>query len=68
MGAIEDAAVPVVIHCGSGPAPGEHTGPEPVTELLRRHPRLRLVIAHLGMPEYTEFLDLVDRYDDVRLD
>jgi len=67
-GAIEDAAVPVVIHCGSGPAPGEHTGPEPVTELLRRHPRLRLVIAHLGMPEYTEFLDLVDRYDDVRLD
>ena len=67
-GAIEDAAVPVVIHCGSGPAPGEHTGPEPVTALLKRHPRLRLVIAHMGMPEYTEFLDLVDRYADIRLD
>ena len=26
--------------------------PEPVTGLLERHPRLQLVIAHLGMPEY----------------
>jgi predicted TIM-barrel fold metal-dependent hydrolase len=67
-GAIEDAAVPVVIHCGSGPAPGEHTGPEPVAVLLKRHPRLRLVIAHMGMPEYIQFLDLVDRYEEVRLD
>jgi predicted TIM-barrel fold metal-dependent hydrolase len=27
-----------------------------------------LIIAHMGMPEYPEFLDLADRYDDVRLD
>ena len=31
---------PVVIHCGSGPAPGTHTGPRPIRALLRRHPRL----------------------------
>jgi uncharacterized protein len=67
-GAIEDAAVPVVIHCGSGPVPGEHTGAEPVAALLARHPRLRLVVAHLGMPEYTDFLNLADRYDEVRFD
>lgn len=67
-GVIEDAAIPVVIHCGSGPAPGEHTGPEPVATLLAHHPRLRLIIAHLGMPEYAEFLDLAERYDEVRLD
>ncbi|MFV8318698.1 amidohydrolase family protein [Mycobacterium sp. 23] len=67
-GVLEDAAIPVVIHCGSGPAPGEYTGPGPVTALLRRHPRLRLIVAHMGMPEYTEFLDLADRYPDVRLD
>lgn len=67
-GVLEDAAIPVVIHCGSGPAPGEYTGPDPVTALLRRHPRLRLIVAHMGMPEYTEFLDLADRYPDVRLD
>ena len=67
-GVIEDAEVPVVIHCGSGPQPGVHTGPEPVAAVLARHPRLRLVIAHLGMPEYTDFLDLCDRFDGVRLD
>jgi predicted TIM-barrel fold metal-dependent hydrolase len=67
-GVIEDAAVPVVIHCGSGPVPGEHTGAEPVAALLARHPRLRLVIAHLGMPEYGDFLDLADRHDGVRFD
>ncbi|CAN5362992.1 amidohydrolase family protein [soil metagenome] len=67
-GAIEDAGIPVVIHCGSGPAPGDFTGPAPIRTLLRRYPRLALVIAHMGMPEYTEFLDLCDDHENVRLD
>lgn len=67
-GVIEDSGVPVVIHCGSGPAPGEHTGPEPIRRLLRRYPRLRLIIAHLGMPEYADFLDICESSADVRLD
>lgn len=67
-GAIEDAGSAVVIHCGSGPMPGRFTGPGPVTEVLRRHPRLRLVIAHLGLPEYGAFLDLAEAYDGVHLD
>jgi predicted TIM-barrel fold metal-dependent hydrolase len=36
--------------------------------LLERHPRLQLVIAHLGMPEYREFLELAERFEGVRLD
>ncbi|MGB7871277.1 MAG: amidohydrolase family protein, partial [Mycobacterium sp.] len=67
-GVIEDAQVPVVIHCGSGPVPGEHTGPEPIRRLLGRYPRLRLIVAHLGMPEYTDFLDICETSADVRLD
>jgi len=67
-GMIADAGVPVVIHAGSGPTPGAHTGPGPVAAVLARHPALRLVIAHMGMPEYDEFLDLAARYDDVRVD
>ncbi|MGW0083944.1 amidohydrolase family protein [Streptomyces sp. NPDC003393] len=67
-GLLADAGVPVVIHCGSGPAPGKHTGPEPIARVLARHPRLRLVVAHLGMPEYEDFLDLAERYEQVRLD
>ncbi|WP_405615605.1 amidohydrolase family protein [Streptomyces sp. NBC_01508] len=67
-GLLADAGVPVVMHCGSGPQPGKFTGPEPVGRLLARHPRLRLVVAHMGMPEYTDFLDLADRYGGVLLD
>jgi predicted TIM-barrel fold metal-dependent hydrolase len=67
-GLLAEAGVPVVIHCGSGPAPGKHTGPEPIARVLARHPRLRLIVAHMGMPEYAEFLDLAERYGQVRLD
>ncbi|MER5447750.1 amidohydrolase family protein [Streptomyces sp. NPDC002764] len=67
-GLLAEAGTPVVIHCGSGPAPGAYTGPEPIARVLARHPRLRLVIAHMGMPEYEDFLDLAERYGEVRLD
>ncbi|MGH3168457.1 MAG: amidohydrolase family protein [Trebonia sp.] len=67
-GVLAEAGVPVVTHCGSGPVPGTYTGPGPIAALLARHPRLRLVVAHLGMPEYGEFLDLAGRYDNVMLD
>lgn len=67
-GMIEDARIPVVIHCGSGPVPGEHTGPEPIRRLLHRYPRLGLIVAHMGMPEYAEFLDICEGWPDVRLD
>ncbi|BAJ26537.1 MULTISPECIES: amidohydrolase family protein [Kitasatospora] len=67
-GMLAEAGTPVVIHCGSGPAPGRHTGPEPIARVLARHPQLALIVAHLGMPEYREFLDLADRYRRVHLD
>lgn len=67
-GLLAEAGVPVVMHCGSGPAPGKHTGPEPVGRLLARHPRLPLIVAHMGMPEYAEFLALAEAYPGVRLD
>ncbi|MFG2772663.1 amidohydrolase family protein [Streptomyces sp. NPDC048350] len=67
-GLLADAGTPIVVHCGSGPAPGKFTGPGPVGQLLARHPRLRLVVAHMGMPEYADFLDLAERYEGVHLD
>jgi predicted TIM-barrel fold metal-dependent hydrolase len=67
-GLLEDAGAPVVLHAGSGPVETPYTGPAPVAGLLRAHPRLALVIAHLGAPEYAEFLDLVAAYEHVRAD
>ncbi|MGW2518643.1 amidohydrolase family protein [Streptomyces sp. NPDC001617] len=67
-GLLAEAGTPIVIHCGSGPAPGKYTGPERIARVLARHPRLRLVVAHMGMPEYEDFLDLAERFEEVRLD
>jgi hypothetical protein len=67
-GTLADAGVPVVVHCGSGPRPGPFTGPEPISAVLARHPRLTMIVAHLGAPEYGAFLGLADRYPGVYLD
>lgn len=67
-GALADTGTPVVTHCGSGPAPGRFTGPAVFGEVLARHPRLTAVIAHMGMPEYAEFLGLAERHPRVHLD
>ncbi len=67
-GLVEDAGAPVVLHVGSGPLPGTHTGPETLARLLRSHPRLVVVLAHMGTPEYAEFLALTERYAGLHLD
>ena len=67
-GLLAEAGVPVVVHCGDGPIPGHHTGPGPFEDVLRAHPRLTAVIAHLGAPEYGAFLALPDRFPNVHLD
>lgn len=67
-GALAESGTPVVLHAGSRPAPGAHTGPDGVADVLSRHPGLALVIAHMGAPEVSAFMDLADRFDEVRLD
>jgi len=67
-GTLAETATPVVVHAGSGPVRRNHTGPGPFGEVLRGHPRLAAVVAHLGSPEYAEFLELAEHYENVRLD
>jgi predicted TIM-barrel fold metal-dependent hydrolase len=67
-GVLEDAGTPVVIHAGSGPVATAYTGPGPVADLLASHPRLALVVAHLGAPEYADFVALAETYEHVRVD
>lgn len=65
---LEEAGTPIVVHVGSGPIGNEYTGPDHLARLLRRHPRLRVIVAHMGAPEYAEFLALAEEYDETRLD
>lgn len=67
-GMLADAGVPVVVHAGSGPAPGAFTGPGPIGEVLARHPALAMVAAHMGMPEHRAFLDFAETYENVTVD
>lgn len=67
-GLLAESQTPIVIHCGSGPAPGRFTGAQRIDKLMKRHPALRLIIAHMGMPEYSEFLELAEKYESMLLD
>jgi predicted TIM-barrel fold metal-dependent hydrolase len=67
-GQLADAGVPVVIHGNSGPVPNRHTGPEPMRALLRAHPQLVAVFAHMGAPDYEEFLDITEASDRAHID
>ena len=67
-GVLVDAQIPTVIHAGSGPVPNRYTGPGGMEEVLERHPRLPVIVAHMGAPEYAEFLSLAERFENVHLD
>jgi uncharacterized protein len=67
-GTLEDAGTPIVVHAGSGPVGNAYTGPEPLRRVLARFPGLAVVVAHLGAPEYAEFLALAESYERVCLD
>ena len=65
---LEQAGTPIVVHAGSGPVPNEFTGPRSLAAVLQRHPALSVIVAHMGAPEYAEFLELAESYEQVRLD
>ena len=67
-GALADAGVPVVVHCGHGPLRGDFTGLRIFGEVLARHPRLTAVLAHAAMPEFETAFSLMEKYPRVHLD
>jgi predicted TIM-barrel fold metal-dependent hydrolase len=67
-GLLAEAGVPAVVHCGNGPLPGAFTGLDVFGEVLAEHPRLPVVLAHAGMPDFVGALELLARYEQVRLD
>ncbi|MGW4486729.1 amidohydrolase family protein [Amycolatopsis sp. NPDC004368] len=67
-GALTDAGVPVVVHCGHGPLKGDFTGLNVFGEVLERHPNLTAVLAHAAMPEFTSAFELMARFPRVHID
>jgi predicted TIM-barrel fold metal-dependent hydrolase len=67
-GILADAGTPVVIHANSGPVGNRHTGPAPMRALLERQPRLTAVLAHMGAPDYADFLTIAEDFERAHLD
>lgn len=68
---IAAARLPVVLHATAvyGVDGGdEYCGIDTVRALLDRHPDLRVVVAHLGMPDYAEAVALAREAPQVHLD
>ena len=65
--AVEHAAV-LLIHAGRRPEPNEHVGARAFARLMRRYPRLTVVVAHSGADEFDAFFDLCALYEGVFLD
>ena len=65
--AIEHQAV-LLIHAGRVPEANEHVGARAFARLMRRFPRLRVIVAHAGADEFDAFFDLCGLYEGVFLD
>ncbi|KAK3809986.1 MAG: amidohydrolase family protein [Benniella sp.] len=66
---------PVLIHAGKEPNSaaykvdaGKICDASIVEDVLKRYPTLRICVPHLGMNQYQEFFDLLDRYPNLYLD
>ncbi len=63
--------VPIVLHASAvyGVEGGhEYCGADVVRDLLDRHPGLTIVVAHLGAPDFADFLRLAEEAPTLRMD
>ena len=58
----------LMIHAGRRPEATEHVGSLAFRRLMRRFPRLRVIVAHAGADEFDAFFDLCGLYEGVHLD
>jgi len=65
--AIEAGAI-LLIHAGRLPEANEHVGARAFGRLMRRFPRLKVIVAHAGADEFDAFFDLCGQYEGVYLD
>jgi predicted TIM-barrel fold metal-dependent hydrolase len=76
LGECEALGVPAVVHTGRMPRAPAGYGVDPhdlcgvarTERVLRRLPRLRLLVPHLGIDEIDDYLDLLASYEHLHLD
>lgn len=65
---LEENQIPIVIHTGHAPLRGEFTGVSFFKKLMKRHPKLKVIVAHMGATEIFEYAKLLLEYENLALD
>lgn len=65
---VVDQGALLLMHAGRQPEPNEHIGARAFARLMRRFPRLNVIVAHAGADEFDAFFDVCGLYEGVFLD
>lgn len=65
--AVEYGAV-LMVHAGRRPEANEHIGARVFARMMRRFPKLKVIVAHSGADEFEAFFDLCGLYEGLYLD
>ncbi|XDD48192.1 amidohydrolase family protein [Leptospira sp. WS39.C2] len=65
---LEKKEIPLVIHTGTAPLPGEFTGFQFFKPFIETYPNLHVIIAHMGAHEISAYASLLGHYPNLALD
>lgn len=65
---LQESKIPIVIHSGHAPLPGEFTGIKYFARFMESFPELAVIVAHMGAYEVKEYVSLMDIYPNLRMD
>lgn len=60
--------IPILIHTGTAPLPGEFTGIQFFKPFLESYPKLKIIVAHMGAHEISTYASLLESYPNLGLD
>ncbi|TGL37876.1 amidohydrolase family protein [Leptospira perdikensis] len=65
---LQEKQIPILIHTGTAPLPGEFTGIQFFKPFLETYPKLEVIVAHMGADEISAYASLLDSYPNLALD
>ncbi|TGL16764.1 amidohydrolase family protein [Leptospira meyeri] len=65
---LQEKQIPILIHTGTAPLPGEFTGIQFFKPFLQTYPKLRIIVAHMGAHEISAYASLLESFPNLGLD
>jgi predicted TIM-barrel fold metal-dependent hydrolase len=65
---LQKKKIPLVIHTGTAPLPGEFTGMKYFEPFIQKYPQLKIIVAHMGTYEIEDYMNLAITFENIYLD